>query len=242
MMAAPLSDPDLKRRFVRDKFAAVAHRYDLLNSVLSLSIDRSWRRITAAEVAALPDGPILDLCAGTLPLAVEIARQRPAGRVFAVDFCPDMLLQGMKGSGYQARRNEIFPVCGDGEELPFPDGIFQGITIAFGIRNLSRTEKGLEEMRRVLVPGGKLAILEFSRPRVPVLGPIYMFYLHKVLPHIGGILSGDKSAYSYLASSIQGFYAPEVLAGMMASAGFTEVRYRPLTLGIVTLYTGLNGP
>lgn len=241
-MAAPLLDPDRKRQFVREKFAAVAHRYDLLNSVLSLSIDRSWRRIAAAEVATLPEGPILDLCAGTLPLALEIARQRPSGPVLAVDFCPDMLIYGMKGRGYQARRGEILPVCGDGEELPFSGGTFQGITIAFGIRNLSRTERGLEEMLRVLVPGGKLVILEFSRPRVPILGPFYMFYLHKVLPHIGGFLSGDRSAYSYLASSIQGFYAPEVLAGMMSAAGFTKVSYRPLTLGIVTLYTGIKGP
>lgn len=230
-----------KRRFVQEKFAAVADRYDLLNTVLSLYVDHYWRRTTVGELMSCKDGPILDLCAGTLPLSVEIAK-RLEGPVLAVDFCFDMLAKGTKSTTFRSLERKIIPVCGDGEQLPFDDGTFQGITIAFGIRNLSSTKKGLDEMRRVLAPGGKLAILEFSRPKVPILAGLYRFYLHKILPLIGGMLSGDRAAYAYLAESIQGFHAPGVLSSMMEDAGFEKVRHRPLTLGIVTLYTGIRRP
>ena len=231
-----------KKRFVRKKFAAVTKRYDFLNAFLSMYIDHYWRNKTADSLGALPSGPLLDLCAGTLPLAETIVRRRNDGRqVVAVDFCLEMLQQGVQRLSGSRWLDSIVPVCGDGELLPFPDRTFSGITIAFGIRNLGDQEKGLQEMHRVLVPGGRLLILEFSRPKTPIFGALYSFYLHKVLPVIGGWISGDREAYQYLATSIQGFYDPPLLAGMMEAAGFQEVRFQPLSMGIVTLYSGTKG-
>ncbi len=173
-----------------------------------------------------------------MPLSAEIVKQVPRP-VAAVDFCYEMLHFGagqMKKDNKKAKY--IIPVCGDGEDLPLPDLKFQGITIAFGVRNLSRPEQGLKEMLRVLKPGGKLAILEFSRPKNPLISLVYGLYLHRVLPFLAGIISGDREAYRYLADSIQGFYEPKVLAAMMRDVGFQDVKYRPMTMGVVTLYTG----
>ncbi|MBI4793082.1 MAG: class I SAM-dependent methyltransferase, partial [Deltaproteobacteria bacterium] len=132
------------------------------------------------------------------------------------------------------------PVCGDGEKIPARDESFWGITVAFGVRNHGRTQDGLQEMHRVLKPGGKLLILEFSRPRNVIVKPVYNFYLNRVLPAVAGVVSGDKEAYEYLASSIAKFYEPEELMGMMRKAGFSDVSRRPLTFGIVSVYIGIK--
>lgn len=132
------------------------------------------------------------------------------------------------------------PVCGDGEDIPAHDNSFWGCTVAFGVRNLSRTERGLHEMYRVLKPTGKLLILEFSRPKNPLVKPLYFFYLNKILPTVAGLVSGDKEAYEYLASSIAQFYEPKVLLKMMKEAGFAKVYCRQLTFGIVTIYVGVK--
>ncbi len=233
-----MHDPDEKKAFVRRKFAAISHRYDLLNSTLSLRIDAWWRWRTVRALRDLPPGPVLDLCAGTLPLSLELARQEPARQVLAVDFCEDMLRHGVAGMGHDRRRERIQPVCGDGEEIPVRDASCWACTVAFGVRNLARTERGLAEMRRILKPGGRLLILEFSRPTHPLVRPLYNFYLNRVLPRIAGLLSGDQEAYEYLASSIAAFYEPEELLAMMRHAGFARVSCRRLTFGIVTLYRG----
>lgn len=229
-----------KKRFVRDKFASISKDYDFLNSLLSLKVDLYWRWVTTRELKEFPEGAILDLCAGTLPLSLELTRQAPARNVVAIDFCEDMLLSGLKTLPDDERRDRITAVCGDGEEIPAASEKFWGVTVAFGVRNLARTEKGLAEMWRVLKPGGKLLILEFSRPRNPFFKPIYNFYLNKVLPKIAGLVSGDKEAYEYLASSIAKFYEPEDLLAMMKVAGFSRQYCRPLTMGIVTLYIGIK--
>ncbi|PIE55707.1 MAG: SAM-dependent methyltransferase [Desulfobulbus propionicus] len=227
-----------KKQFVRQKFAAISNRYDLLNSLLSLQIDRYWRWTTTRTLREFPDGPVLDLCAGTLPLSLELTRQAVSRQVISVDFCEDMLRAGVDALPDDGRRDRIFAVCGDGEEIPAPADTFWGCTVAFGVRNLSRTRKGLQEMHRVLRPGGKLLILEFSRPTNPVVKPVYSFYLNKVLPKVAGLVSGDREAYEYLASSIAAFYEPEELLAMMREAGFARVERRPLTFGIVSLYQG----
>ncbi|MBW2466382.1 MAG: ubiquinone/menaquinone biosynthesis methyltransferase [Deltaproteobacteria bacterium] len=229
-----------KKQFVRDKFASISDKYDFLNSLLSLKIDSYWRWVTTRELKEFPEGAILDLCAGTLPLSLELTRQAPARNVLAVDFCEDMLLSGLKTLPQDNRRNRITAVCGDGEEIPAASEKFWGVTVAFGVRNLARTEKGLAEMWRVLKPGGKLLILEFSRPRNVFFKPIYNFYLNRVLPKIAGLVSGDKEAYEYLASSIAKFYEPEELLTLMKKAGFSRRYHRPLTMGIVTLYIGIK--
>ncbi len=239
-MNRTLPDPHQKGEFVQTKFASVTKRYDLLNSLLSCYIDHYWRKEAAKELADYSKGPILDLCAGTLPLSLELVKQKRRP-VAAVDFCFDMLAFGAKEKLNQKKGEiPIFPVCGDGQELPLKDECIEGITIAFGIRNLSDVPKGLKEMIRVLEPGGKLVILEFSRPANPIFGPLYKFYLHNILPVIGGLISKDKEAYKYLAESIEAFYSPKELCSLMRDSGFSEVACRPLTLGIVTIYTGIK--
>lgn len=232
------SKPDEKKQFVRDKFSAISGHYDLLNSLLSMQIDRYWRWKTTRLLREFPGGPVLDLCAGTLPLSLELTRQAKERRVLAVDFCEEMLKNGWKGLPDDDRKNRIFPVCGDGEEIPAPSETFYGCTVAFGVRNLARTEQGLREMYRVLRPGGKLLILEFSRPTNPIVKPVYSLYLNKILPLVAGMVSGDKEAYEYLASSIAAFYEPEELLAMMRGAGFTRVERKPLSFGIVSIYIG----
>ena len=224
-----------KKRFVQKKFTSVTPRYDFLNSLLSLYVDHYWRMKTAALLKDL-EGPVLDLCAGTLPLSREVFRQK--GRtVIALDFCFDMLKYG-KDNLNSSCREKIFPVCGDGENLPLPAGAFTGFTVAFGIRNLTDLPRGFNELFRVLKPGGTAAVLEFSRPAGPMFAPLYRFYLHRILPNLAGIISGDREAYQYLAESIEGFYSPEEVCDMMKTAGFVDISYKPLTMGIVTLYTG----
>lgn len=232
--------PEEKKKFVRDKFAAISGRYDLLNSLLSFQIDRYWRWRTTRLLSQFPAGPVLDLCAGTLPLSLELTRQASKRLVLAVDFCEDMLRSGVKSLPKDDRRQRIIPVCGDGEEIPAPGNTFWGCTVAFGVRNLARTQQGLNEMHRVLKPGGKLLILEFSRPTNPVIRPLYNFYLNKVLPKVAGAVSGDQEAYQYLASSIAAFYAPEELLAMLRTAGFATTSRLPLTFGIVTIYIGVK--
>lgn len=229
-----------KKRFVRDKFASISSKYDFLNSLLSLKVDRYWRWVTTRELKEFPEGAVLDLCAGTLPLSLELTRQAPKRTVVAVDFCEDMLRSGLKSLPADERRNRIVAVCGDGEEIPAASEAFWGVTVAFGVRNLARTQQGLAEMYRVLKPGGKLLILEFSRPRNAVFKPLYNFYLNRVLPKVAGLVSGDKEAYEYLASSIAEFYEPEDLLAMIKKAGFSRQYCRPLTMGIVTIYIGIK--
>ncbi len=229
-----------KKRFVRNKFAAISNKYDFLNSLLSLKADSYWRWVTTRELKEFPVGAVLDLCAGTLPLALELTRQASGRTVLAVDFCEDMLRSGLNSLPDDERKNRIGAVCGDGEEIPAASEKFWGVTVAFGVRNLARTEKGLAEMYRVLKPGGKLLILEFSRPRNIFIKPIYNFYLNRVLPKIAGMVSGDKEAYEYLASSIANFYEPEELLALIKEAGFKRQYRKPLTMGIVTVYIGVK--
>jgi len=232
--------PDAKKQFVREKFSSISGRYDLLNSLLSLQIDRYWRWRTTRLLREFPGGWVLDLCAGTLPLALELTRQANGRKVLAIDFCEDMLRAGAKSLQTDSRRDRIVPVCGDGEIIPAPSNMFWGCTVAFGVRNLSRTLQGLREMHRILRPSGKLLILEFSRPTNPIVKPLYTFYLNRVLPAVAGLISGDKEAYQYLASSIAAFYEPEELLHLMREAGFATVTRLPLTFGIVSIYIGIK--
>lgn len=237
-MNAPAAAEDSKKHFVKTKFASISNRYDLLNSLLSLKIDSYWRWRTVRLLKDFPGGWVLDLCAGTLPLALELTRQVSTRKVLAIDFCEDMLKAGTSRLPADNRRSRIFPVCGDGEIIPAPTGAFWGCTVAFGVRNLARTLQGLKEMHRILRPGGRLLILEFSRPSNPVIKPIYNVYLNRVLPALAGLISGDREAYQYLASSIAAFYEPEELLAMLREAGFSSVQRIPLTFGIVSIYSG----
>jgi demethylmenaquinone methyltransferase/2-methoxy-6-polyprenyl-1,4-benzoquinol methylase len=224
-------------------FARVARRYDLLNHLLSFQTDRYWRFRTALEVEPFllrPSSRVLDLCCGTGDLT--LALERRAGRdalVIGGDFCRPMLLEARRKQHRRGARIELIE-C-DGLELPFPRGSLDLVTIAFGFRNFANYRAALAELRRVIKPGGMLAILEFSTPPNPVFRALYRFYSGALLPAVGGWISGDRSAYTYLPDSVRKFPGAELLAAEMEAAGFTRVRFRRMTCGIVALHTGLSG-
>jgi demethylmenaquinone methyltransferase/2-methoxy-6-polyprenyl-1,4-benzoquinol methylase len=215
-------------------FARVAHRYDLANHLLSFNLDRWWRARTVRRVRPVllrPGARALDLCCGTgdLLAALEEAAGRP---LFGGDFCRPMLEAAVRKSP-QARLFEA-----DALDLPLAAASLDLITIAFGFRNLANYAAGLEEMRRVLRPGGMLAILEFSRPPNAVFAALYRFYSRRILPAVGGALSGDRGAYEYLPDSVRRFPSAGELAARMREAGFRDVRFEYMTGGIVALHTG----
>jgi demethylmenaquinone methyltransferase/2-methoxy-6-polyprenyl-1,4-benzoquinol methylase len=221
-------------RWVRAMFGRVAPRYDLANHLLSMNIDKLWRARTVARVRDIvrrPDTRVLDLCCGTGDLLLALEKERGAP-VFGSDFCHPMLL----GAAGKAGRSPLFEA--DALTLPLHDGTFDLITVAFGFRNLANYEAGLREFRRVLRPGGTLAILEFSQPPNAWFASLYNWYSRRVLPWIGGMLSGQRDAYAYLPESVRKFPSPERLAEMMRDAGFGAVTFERMTGGIVALHCG----
>jgi demethylmenaquinone methyltransferase / 2-methoxy-6-polyprenyl-1,4-benzoquinol methylase len=219
--------------WVRDMFGQVAPRYDLLNHLLSLNIDKRWRGRAVQRLRPVlerDDALVLDLCCGTGDLAIALGRAARA-RVVASDFSHPMLAVA---SG--KTRIPLFEA--DALELPVRDGSFDAITVAFGFRNLANYERGLHELRRALKPGGTLAILEFSRPPNAAFAALYNFYSNRILPRIGAALSGAREAYTYLPESVGKFPDAPGLAQMMEDAGLADVRFERLTFGIVALHTG----
>jgi demethylmenaquinone methyltransferase/2-methoxy-6-polyprenyl-1,4-benzoquinol methylase len=223
---------------VREMFAAIATRYDLLNHLLSGNVDRRWRRLVVRRVAAnLPvtNASVLDVACGTGDLSLAFVAGTQA-RVVGLDFCRPMLdIAAAKSS----ERGLAIPfVEGDALKLPFRDQSFDGVSIAFGLRNLVGLEGGLRELLRILRPGGTVAVLEFSKPQMPILRTFFGIYFAKLLPKFGGLISGSKSAYEYLPESVSRFPDQASLAAMMKEIGFTEVTFQNLTGGIAALHLG----
>lgn len=216
---------------VQQMFEGVAPCYDLLNRVLSLGIDRSWRRRLVESLGLGREHVALDLCCGTGDLALELAGH---ARCVACDFTWNMLTRAQVKS--KSSETPLGLAAADTLSLPFPDERFDATTVAFGLRNLADMDKGLREMRRVLKPGGTLAILEFSHPQGFWLRAPYRFYLNVLLPRMGDLLSKKGEAYRYLAESIMGFPDPDTLLGMMRTAGLKDVSYQRLTGGIVAIH------
>lgn len=225
-------------RVVREMFGAIAGRYDLLNHLLSLSIDRRWRRRVVARIRSLDPQPgdrCLDVCTGTGDLGVEIARRLDLPTVGA-DFCHPMLV---RSRAKPARDGKPLPIAeADAERLPFPQSTFRFATVAFGLRNVESPEKALAEMLRVLEPGGSGIVLEFARPVVPVFGTLFDFYFVRVLPWIGRVVSGVDGPYRYLPESVKQFPAQPAFSRLMEEVGFADVKYANLTGGIAALYSG----
>jgi demethylmenaquinone methyltransferase/2-methoxy-6-polyprenyl-1,4-benzoquinol methylase len=213
---------------VRSMFDRIAPVYDAMNRVMTAGLDRRWRRLTAAVVVR-PDDRVLDACCGTGDLA--LAAERIGGRVTGLDFSPRMLERA------RGKSAAIEWVEGDLLALPFPDGSFEAATVGFGVRNVADLEHALTELRRVLVPGGRLGILEITTPRGP-LAPFYRLWFDRVVPLVGKALKGG-SAYTSLPASVRRFPKPVELAQLMDAAGFGEVRFRLLAGGIVALHTGV---
>ena len=226
-----------KEAYVRATFEQIAPRYDVLNHLLSFNVDRRWRRRALRSLGwkRVPGGRYLDLCAGTLDVSAQLASERGFhGFVVGADFAPAML---RAGSG-KAPPAVVAPVAADAQRLPLPDASMDGAVVAFGIRNVSSLDVALREAYRVLRPGARFVILEFTTPRRSVVRWIYQLYFHHLLPLIGGIVSGHRTAYRYLPRSVATFPGEPELAARMTRAGFAKVSWQSLTFGIAAVHVG----
>ena len=221
-------------------FGNIAPHYDFLNHLLSFNVDRYWRWRTTRLVPPRNTAPILDICTGTGDLALAYGRA-VQGRacVMGSDFCHEMLILAEQKTVVRRAETRVRFLEADAQRLPFPDNHFQITTVAFGLRNITDTDRGLAEMVRVTQPGGQVAILEFSKPSGRVFGPLFQFYSHCILPLIGQTISRSKeNAYRYLPASVQEFPDGEALAERLRGHGLQDVRWHPFTFGIATLYVG----
>ncbi len=217
-------------------FDAIAPRYDLLNHVLSVGLDTRWRARAIAELRLDSGARVLDLCTGTGDLALAAANQGSGVSVLGIDFAGQMLRLACKKIDALGLARAIRLVRGDATRIPLADGCCDAATIGFGIRNVVDPARALEEIARVLRPGGRLAILEFGQPRIPGIRTMYSWYFRYMLPLVGRIVSKHQSAYSYLPASVGTFPPPAEFAKAIAATGFSQVRAIPLTFGIVYLY------
>lgn len=241
---APEAEPasgEARASQVRTLFGEIAPRYDLLNHLLSLNIDKRWRRRAIRELdwEAEPGGTYLDLCSGTFDLALELAGKRGfGGTVLGSDFALPMLVQGLP----KVRGIPVSAICGDTQLLPFAPSTFAGITVGFGVRNLSDLAAGFREAHRVLRPGRRFVVLEFTVPPRRLMRAAYLLYFNHVLPLAGRLVSGHPWAYSYLPKSVRGFPDPPRLAELMREAGFASVDWFLLTGGIAAVHVAVKAP
>ena len=233
---SPAARADEKPRLVREMFASIAARYDLLNDVLSFRRHHAWRR-TAARLTGLQPGDVaLDVCSGTGDLAIALAREvGPHGRVVGSDFCLPMLALGVPK--LRRVRARVHLLAGDALRLPFRSGAFDAVAVGFGIRNVADTTLAMQEMARVTRAGGRVVCLEFTQPERGLIGAIVRAYQNRLLPAIGAVLSRAE-AYRYLPQSIQAFHTAYELAGIMESVGLTEIRIHTLNFGSVCIHVG----
>jgi demethylmenaquinone methyltransferase / 2-methoxy-6-polyprenyl-1,4-benzoquinol methylase len=234
------NEADASRK-VREMFTQIAPRYDLLNHLLSLQLDRVWRARTARKLKPVlnrPDAVVLDLCCGTGDLAFAMSRKGKA-RIIGADFAHTMLVRANAKAATEVNGRVSF-LESDALQLPFADESFDLVTAAFGFRNFANYEAGLKEMQRVLKPGGTIAILEFTEPPAGLFGDFYRWYFRKILPKVGGAISGDAAAYKYLPSSVARFFRPDELCELMRGVGLQNVEAAVWTGGTVALHTGLK--
>jgi len=216
--------------YVHDAFARIADRYVLTNHVLSFGMDIVWRKIVTARIRKWKPSRLLDVASGTGDLALEIQDQCPLCDVIASDFCADMLV-------HATQRGMAKTLVADALDLPFQDAEFDVVTVAFGLRNMADYPAALREMHRILKPGGRLLILDFSLPNGIMRIP-YRWYLHNVLPHMAGLLTGQKDAYEYMGGSIEAFPSGKAMTDLLESCGYTKTTATPITFGVCTLYEG----
>ncbi len=228
-----------KREAVEIMFDGVASRYDLLNRLLSFGLDRAWRRAAIRSLRAEAPARILDVATGTADLAIAAASMRPE-RIVGVDISEQMLARGREKIRRCGLSGTIALEYGDAACLPFPDASFDAALAGFGVRNFENFQNGIQEMRRVLRPGGALTILEFSRPRAGLARRLSEVYSHSVLPLVGRLLSSNPEAYQYLPASVDAFPSGERFLEELRQAGYEATWWKPLTFGVVSLYGGRN--
>ncbi len=222
----------------RDMFNDIAPKYDFLNHLLSLNIDKIWRRKTAEEILSNNPRTVLDIATGTADLAIIIAQKSSSTSITGLDPAENMLEFGKKKIERQCLNQRITLIQGDALNIPSDDNSFDATSCAFGIRNFADRQKGLDEMWRVLKPGGKACILEFSLPQKTPFRQIYKLYFNKILPKIGRLFSKNKNAYTYLPQSVNDFPSPNKFLSMMRFSGFTSTKVKTLSMGIAMIYTG----
>ncbi len=228
-----------KKEKVRQMFDDIAPTYDRLNHLMSLNVDKLWRKYALREIVDGSVQQILDVACGTGDSTISIAKAgNPGSRVTGVDISEGMMALVMQKAAREGVHDRIRLKVADGEDLPFGEGSFHRVTCAFGIRNFEHKEQGLREFYRVLKPGGKAVILELSVPTGRTARRLYDVYFMHVLPWVGGLISGDKAAYRYLPASVHAFPSPEVFMEMLRDAGFTQVRHRSLSFGLCRMYIG----
>jgi len=234
-----LSDLSKSPDRIAGMFDAIAGRYDVLNHILSAGVDRRWRRLAIRSLGLTGTERLVDVCTGTADLAVAACAAQPgAARVIGVDFARAMLRVGQEKVSRARLGRSIALVRGDATRLPLADRSVDAATVAFGIRNVEDTAAAVVELHRVMVPGGRLAVLEFAVPTLPVVRGFYLWYFEHVLPRVGRFVSRHRAAYSYLPESVAAFRSPEEFVKLLRQAGFGDIRADPLTLGVVMLYTG----
>lgn len=234
----PYNDTKDKKSQIKAMFDNIAPTYDRLNHLLSMNIDRLWRRRTVRLVAHQSPSAVLDVATGTGDMAIALARKLPQARICGIDLSPEMLKVAAAKFAEKGLDSRIELGEGDAEHLGFEDDTFDAVTVAFGVRNFEDIPAGLREMHRVLRNNGLLAVLELATPRSKTFGALYGGYSHSVLPRIGGIVSSDAMAYEYLPASVDEFPSPERFTDMMREAGFAECRFESLSFGIATIFTG----
>ncbi|MEE8128264.1 MAG: bifunctional demethylmenaquinone methyltransferase/2-methoxy-6-polyprenyl-1,4-benzoquinol methylase UbiE [Nitrospinaceae bacterium] len=241
-MIERMETPATSNRQVQKMFSDIAPRYDLLNRLLSCGQDQYWRKRAVTRLSPQSGERFLDIATGTADVALEIIRNVPKGavQVVGMDFSEKMLELARQKIDSLGKANSIQLECGSAESLPFEDNSFDGTTTAFGIRNFSDIGRSLREMHRVLKPGGRCVILEFSLPRNSILNALYRFYFEWLLPKVGRLISKHPSAYTYLPETVAAFPVRKEFSSLMQQAGFMNVTYKELTLGIVILYTGIK--
>jgi demethylmenaquinone methyltransferase/2-methoxy-6-polyprenyl-1,4-benzoquinol methylase len=229
-----------KKEQVAEMFDHIAPKYDLLNQVLSLGIHKAWRRRTVKQIADLKPRVVMDVATGTGDLAIEVVKQLKPEKVVGVDISEGMMNLGRQKVKAKNLDNIISFQLGDSENLPFAPETFDAITVGFGVRNFAHLEIGMKGMYNVLKPGGKLAVLEFSKPHKFPMKQLVNFYYRFILPLVGRMVSSDKRAYTYLPESIQAFPEGEKFLEVMKKAGFENVKWQPLTFGVASIYTGIK--
>jgi demethylmenaquinone methyltransferase / 2-methoxy-6-polyprenyl-1,4-benzoquinol methylase len=236
----PYGQGGSKKEQVSRMFDGIAPYYDFLNRLLSLGIDTVWRKRAIDQLEAARPQRVLDVATGTADVALEMARRLRPERIIGLDIAPRMLDIGRQKVRKKGLENVIELQVGDSENLPFENNTFDALTVAFGVRNFEHLEKGLQEMYRVLKPGGKLVVLEFSKPRVFPFKQLYDFYFRNVLPAVGRFTSKDPKAYRYLYESVQAFPDREQFTDILSKTGYKSNQCIPLTLGVCSIYTGVK--